>query len=142
MGLWYQTINPKSVLIGPCQLRNPWLIQENITGIVPDIRTIIVSSRLIFFARYFWNPINARICGIQFDKPISVNDELLDILFTEVTSKKFTRLLVNISKQDIKKKILYLSFKFILFSLKLIIKDKRRIITAKEKAEGNRNNPK
>ncbi len=103
--------------------------------------TIIARSRFIFFVRYFWKPTNAIICGIQFSKPINVKDELLDILFIEDTFKKFIRLLVNKSKQDIKKKILYLSFIFILFFLKLMIKDKSRTIAATEKAEGNRNNP-
>ena len=142
MGLWYQTINPKSVLIGPCQFKNAWLMQENKIGIEPDIKAMIARSRLIFFTRYFWNPIKEIICGSQFNKPINVKDALLDILLIEKIFKKFIRLLINKSKQAIKKKILYLSFTFILFPIKLIIKDKSKTITAKEKAEGNRNNPK
>ena len=116
-------------------------MQENKIGIEPDIKAMKARSRLIFFTRYFWNPINEMICGSQFNKPINVKDALLDILLIEKIFKKFIRLLIKKSKQAIKKKILYLSFTFILFPIKLIIKDNSRTITAKEKAEGNRNNP-
>ena len=40
IGLWYQTINPKSVRIGPCQFNNDWLKQEKIIGIDPEIKAI------------------------------------------------------------------------------------------------------
>ena len=91
IGLWYQTINPKSVRIGPCQFNNDWLKQENIIGIDPEIKAIAQFFLSSLVTRYCWNPIKTNIWGIQFDRPKNIKYELkegYEFGYTTVFGKK------------------------------------------------------
>ena len=109
IGLWYQTINPKKVSIGPNHLNINWEKQEKITGIDPSINTVIHLFLSLLFKRYFWNPKNAKTNGIQFNKPINVIAELFVRLFIELLSKKLSNPLITKKKHEVKKTKLILS---------------------------------
>ena len=142
IGLWYQTINPKSVCIGPCQFNKDWVKHEKRIGIDPQIKARTQFFLELLLARYFWNPINKNICGIQFNKPIKVRCELEVILLIALGSRKFIMLEIKSNEELIKKIKFNLSSQMLSFDeVKLQTSAIIKIIEPNEKAEGNRNKP-
>ena len=142
MGLWYQTINPKKVSIGPNHLNINWEKQEKITGTDPNINAVMHLFLSSLFKRYFWNPKKAKTNGIQFNKPINVIAELFVRLFIELLSKKLSNPPIIKKKHEVKKTKLILSRNNFWESYqKLITKEINKNIIDNEIADGKRNKP-